>query len=786
MNLLNNINKSTIIITTNSYKKQILKEKNKLNKLIDIKILTLNEFLKEYTFNYDDKSALYLMKKYNIKYNIAKIYLENLYYVENKNYTSNKLNKLVEIKEDLINNNLLIINNNFKEYIKEKDIIVYNMKTINKYQQKLLNTIKNIKYINDKTNSYVPKLYKFDNLEEEVTFVANTISKLINEGININNIKIANLSDEYKNPIKRIFNLFNINIELDKKSLYSLDITQKFIKEYNKNIEITLEKIKENSDNYNLLTDVINKYRWCNNYEEIKEIIIEKIKKTNIKEKELLNKVQVIDYINDYISDDDYVFILNFNQGSIPKIIKDEEYLTDNLKEQLNLDTSIELNKKEKEITIESIKNIKNLTITYKDKSLTKTYYPSSLIKEMNLNAEIPTQNYNISYSKLNDCIMLTKNLDKLIKYGEKSEDLNVLYSNYPNIKYLDYDNSYQKIDKFMLNEYLDNKLNLSYTSLDNYNKCSFKYYISNILRLNKFESNFNTILGNVYHYILEKGLKEEIAVEEEINKYIKENNINFTNKEQFFFDKLIKNLNEVLGVIKKQNTFINLDKALYEEKIIIKDNNKIDLTFTGIIDKILYKEEGNKIYVALVDYKTGNIDLDLKYIEYGIGLQLPIYLYLLKEKNKDKEVIFTGFYLQKILKNCKEEDMYKELKLQGYSNFDGNILEKFDVSYKDSEIIAGLKIKNDGTFYASSKVLNNGEISKIIDITKNNISKSIDNIVDAKFDINSKKIDNFTNIGCQYCEFKDICYKKEKNNQIIPYQKDLSFLGGEIDAKLD
>ena len=129
---------------------------------------------------------------------------------------------------------------------------------------------------------------------------------------------------------------------------------------------------------------------------------------------------------------------------------------------------------------------------------------------------------------------------------------------------------------------------------------------------------------------------------------------------------------------------------------------------------------------------------------------------------------------------------MYKELKLQGYSNFDESILEIFDISYKDSEIIAGLKIKNDGTFYASSKVLNNSEISKIIDITKSNISKSVDNIVDAKFDINPKKIDNFTNIGCQYCEMRDICYKKEKNVQIIPYQKDLSFLGGEIDAKLD
>ena len=38
--------------------------------------------------------------------------------------------------------------------------------------------------------------------------------------------------------------------------------------------------------------------------------------------------------------------------------------------------------------------------------------------------------------------------------------------------------------------------------------------------------------------------------------------------------------------------------------------------------------------------------------IEYGIGMQLPVYLYLAKNSNKLSNVKVAGFYLQKVLNN--------------------------------------------------------------------------------------------------------------------------------------
>ena len=62
----------------------------------------------------------------------------------------------------------------------------------------------------------------------------------------------------------------------------------------------------------------------------------------------------------------------------------------------------------------------------------------------------------------------------------------------------------------------------------------------------------------------------------------------------------------------------------MYEKKINIDYGNNV--IFTGIIDKILYKEDGNNTYVSLIDYKTGNDDISLKYLNYGLNIQLPIY----------------------------------------------------------------------------------------------------------------------------------------------------------------
>ena len=774
--MLDKIENNSILLIPNNKKEEIIKKINQ--KQLNIKTMTLQEFIKKYTFNYNEKTIYSLMKKENIKYDIAKNYIDNIYYIENKNYNNIKLNKLVEIKKDLEENNLLIYDNLFKNYIKNKTIYIY-YDSISKYENKIINKIKeisSIEIIKQDYQNYIPSIHEFNNITEEITFVANKICELLNNNIDINKIKLVNVKEDYINEIKKIFKFFNIPININKKNIYGTRIIQDFLNNYENNIEKSLNYIKEkynlknetNNKIYNKLINVLNEYIWCDNYVDIKELIINKLKNTSLEEK-LDNAIELSNL--EKITDE-YTFILSFNQGIIPKIYKDEDYIDDETKTKIDLDTSIEKNILEKEKTIKLIKNIKNCVITYKLKTPFSSFYPSSIIEEFKTEVIKEHKYNNITYSEINDKINLTKKLDNLIKYNIKDELLETLYSNYE-IPYNTYDNKFTKINKENLKEYINNKLLLSYSSMDNYYHCAFKYYINNILKLNPYEETFYTKIGTLFHDVLEKSLKNNEDYKKYWDKHV--NNLELTNKEKFFINNLEETCKFTVETIKKQLEYISLDKTKYEEKIFINKDNTTKITFMGIIDKLMYKEEFDKTLVAVIDYKTGSTSIDLNKTIYGLSLQLPIYLYLAQNSGL-KNVKIAGFYLQNIINKENDEN---NLKLNGYSSSNKEILSKFDSSYENSNLIKSMRTKSDGDFYSYSKTLNEIEINNLIKLVDKKIEEAANNILEANFDINPKKI-NGINIGCEYCTFKDICFKKENDAVYLKEQDYKDFLGGQ------
>ena len=121
------------------------------------------------------------------------------------------------------------------------------------------------------------------------------------------------------------------------------------------------------------------------------------------------------------------------------------------------------------------------------------------------------------------------------------------------------------------------------------------------------------------------------------------------------------------------------------------------------------------------------------------------------------------------------KDDTLKEkkqnLKLLGFSNEDVNYLSLLDNNYNASLAIAGMSINKDGSFSRYAKVLSNDNIEKIKDIVQNKITEASDNILQGKFPINPKRIDNEL-IGCKYCKYKDICFVKEENIKDINFTK--------------
>lgn len=776
MNFLDDISKDTLIICESDNKKKILNKINECKKLIPVKFISLKELYNLYYFNYDEKALYYLINKYNFKYDVAKTYLDNLIYIENTEFRSDKLNDLKNIKKELESNDIIKKNENFIHDINNKDIIFYGYDYIDKFTLKLIDSIKkitNIKIIEKKYDDYKHKAYEFAHIEDEVDFVASKICSLIKNGIDIDKIKISNIDDEYKPIIKRVFYFYNIPINLDdEETLYSTIPASFLIKNFNSDLSDIIEKLKEkyNPSVVNQIINIINKYTFVSDKLLVKDMIIHDLLNTKVIKTKFVNAINIIDYKN--YSNNDYVFLMNFNQKSIPVTHKDEKYLSDNDLKLLDLETSVELNKIDKNIAINNIKSIKNLIITYKKESYSSEYYPSNLINEMNL--EVVTENTTLDNSHLSNKIKLCKYLDDYYKYNIKNPDMDTLLNNY-DLPYKNYDNKYNLINRNTLEKLINNKLNLSYSSMQSYNECSFKYYIQNILKLDVYEDKFSSYIGTLFHHILEIGINKEINVKEEINKFIIDRK--FNNKEKYYIEKLTKDIEFALNVIKKQLDYTKFNKIITENKLVVIKNRNISVTFKGFIDKMMTYNDGVKTLVALIDYKTYDVDLKMDLIDYGLNLQLPIYLYL--AGNNLETVEFAGFYIQKVLPSEKkynkdktlEEQTCENMKLCGYSNSDEHILKLFDRTYESSEIIKGMKIKNDGNFSSSSHVLNTKQMDMIISKVDDQINKCIDNIDSCNFNINPKNINN-NNISCKFCKYRDLCYMTQKDIEEITVQE--------------
>jgi len=740
MDFIDNIKRETLIVCNDGDRKKLLMR----NKLVNIKLMNMNEFISKYVFDYDENTIMYVMNKYNIKYEIALMYIKNLYYIEDKEYGIKKLDFLVSLKKELNDNKLLIYNDLFRKYINNIDVIVYGIR-LGKYELKMLEDV-DYTYVEKVYNVYEHSIYSFNTMEEEVEYIAFKICELLYSGVSVKNIKLTNVDSSYYNTIVRIFTLFGLRVNVNYSSLLSsFSYVKEFVKLYkDNNLDYALSVIDKKNDLYEKIIDVINKYIKYDN----KDLVIYKLEHETVSSYKYDNAIEITDFLNYSYDDSDYVFMLGFNDGIVPNSYKDVDYITDNIKDLVNLDLTKDKNKYLREDILKSIYNIKNLIITYKLRDTKKTFYPSSMCTYFDvIEGEIPSL---ISYSDIYNKIRLTRSIDDYIKYGYKNSNFDLLYGNFKT-DYNSFRNEYTLINRVM------DKLTLSYSKMQIYNKCAFRYYLSDVLKLDIFEENFSTVIGSMVHYVMEKCLSNN---DMDTDKYVLDflGDRKLSNKEKFFLEKYKVCIKELLDQVLLEKEYSCLDKAMYEKKINIDYGNNV--TFTGIIDKILYKEDGDNTYVSLIDYKTGNDDISLKYLNYGLNIQLPIYLYLSNYLNL-RNIVYSGFYLQKF--NITDKDY----RLVGYSNSDKEILSMMDSGYDNSKIIKGMKTLKDGSFSRYTKVLSNDEINKIVDITKMKIDEVIANIKNNKFDINPK-VSGDRNIGCDFCKFRDICFVRKKDKVMI------------------
>ena len=748
--------------------------------LEDSSIYTLSSFQKKYPYRYSNQTLDFIMEQEQVCLDVAKLYLKQICSYPVEKLSSQKGKHLTSLKEELLRCSLLTYNSLFEKKLLSSKIICYLPRS--KDLDLLLNGVE-VSYQELSNKKVDPTIYELDNKEMEISFVGEKIHELLQKGVDINSIYVCNLDEDYKDTIQRIFSWQGIPFHGQNHPMVSMTpLGSKFLellKEYP--IYEALEKLKEtmkptDEDIYNQIITCINEFGYL---KHAKEFIIDQLSSTPVAQGVMENTLKEISLEELPFQKDAYIFLLQGISSILPKTYKDEDYFSDEEKRILGGATSLDKNLSSKEVTSQTLFSLNHLVVTYPKVKDGKECMLTSLLDELK-DSVVKGSSLSFLASDFYNQMYYAQELDEYVKYHTISKEFSFLKNHYQ-IPYATYDHSFTGIS------YRPDKIYLSYTSLDQYQKCPFSYYISHVLKLKTSQETFSIFIGNLFHKILEtyfQGNKDwEVLYEKECQNYPS------TYKEKFFLAKLKQTLALVIQIIEEQMTHSKLDQLKTEEKLVIEVNSEISITFQGKIDKILYHQEKDKTICVLIDYKTGNAQMKKEYMPLGFHLQLPLYLYLISQK---PHVVVGGIYLQNILpprfsddsKSTLDSQMKKALRLQGFSHFSFDVLEMVDENFKNSSSIASLKVNLDGSFSKNAKVLYEEDYSVLLNLAKEKIVETGQSISKGEFAIQPKKIDYTVNISCEYCPYQDLCYHEYKDYLFL--SSDKTFLRKEEEHGLD
>lgn len=761
----NLLTEHNIIICPDEKKKEILKITNSLDN--DIKFLTKEEIKKNYIFNYDDRAIIYLMKKDNLSFEGAKEIITNCYYA--KRGFNNKLDNLVDVREELLKNGLIENDSFFKHIFKDKKIFVYGYSSKDKELVKLLNLLNLEVTFIEENDSIKHEVVMFKDIEDEVDYFFNNVLRLIDEGIDISSIKLLDYNKEnYEVLLWKYASMYNIKIGFKNQD----DITmspyfKRFLEIYDNNslqdaFNILNEEVS--IDSYRFLDALkrllISIYGLFDNKEDEKEYLLEKAKTIKLSS---IRYDKQIDIVSDTYSPDDHIFILGFNNGDYPKVNKDTDYLNDKEKEFLGINTTNDQNLLNKEQIINFLNSHHHLYLSLKSNIGKDVFYNSTLIESLNI-AKVQPIETNKRYSLKASAIEVCKSKDNYNNYGFMSNNIKAM-----DINYKSFEHRFRGGESLKYKDYLQ----VSYSSIETYNECPFAYFVNYILKANCFEGNFSTNLGTAYHAILQNAVTNGTrpTLDDLINLKSEDKGKEITFDTLFPkpSDKLFaKNLFEkIVEVYDKNNDFLSqssINSKLVEKDLKYAFDDKTVLY--GCVDKILLDTNNN--YLSIVDYKTGDFHFESKKVEYGINMQLPIYAFLAKENYPSYKV--AGIYIQHILSDKNEID--KNYLLSGITLDDLNIVSKFVDIENIKNYIHQIKINKEGVLTTSVKertnrLMTEKEFNSLVSLTVDKLKESINNIRAGNYPIRPKRF-NMKDSKCIFCEYKDLCFKSPTDYEDI------------------
>ena len=345
-----------------------------------------------------------------------------------------------------------------------------------------------------------------------------------------------------------------------------------------------------------------------------------------------------------------------------------------------------------------------------------------------------------------------------------------------------------------------------SVSRLEKYAACAYAHFLQyGLLLKERGEYTFEDVdMGNVFHGVLEifsrrlpeKGYTwfdfpqgEAAAM---LREALEEYAVNYdhtilysSERNRYLLRRIERILNRTVCTLQtqlKKGAFVpeqfEMSFSVLEDldalNISLSEQEKMRLR--GRIDRIDTCEESDKVYVKVIDYKSGSRKFDLAALYYGLQLQLVVYMNAAVEaeqrKHPGKEIVPAAMLYYHVAdpmidegERMTEEELnrqiLRELKMTGIVNENEESVRLLDQQFTDKSDILPLERKKDGSYTASSGVISPEDMKTVSDYVHEKIKEIGRGILDGNIAVDP--CEQGSSHSCTYCAYKSVCGYDER-----------------------
>lgn len=340
-----------------------------------------------------------------------------------------------------------------------------------------------------------------------------------------------------------------------------------------------------------------------------------------------------------------------------------------------------------------------------------------------------------------------------------------------------------------------------SVTRLESFARCAYAHFLSYGLKLReREESGFESVdMGNLYHAAIEnyskklvdsdynwmnipddmrdtfatEAMEQAVAAYPNLSIYATAENTHIAKRMQHIFKQTVWALTTQV----RKGTFVPNEFEIAFSKqdkldalsFRLEEGNQIHLK--GRIDRLDTCVDDNRLYVKIIDYKSGNTKFDVLKLYHGLQLQLVVYmnaaLELERKMHPAKEVVPGGLFYYHIDDPVieltgemdeadVEEAILKELKPDGLVNKEEAIYRAMDQEFETKSDVIPVELKKSGELSSRSSVATSEEFSILSEYVNHHIVQKGNEIYQGHVEV-SPFVEGQSS-SCDYCPYQAVC----------------------------